>query len=387
MPPQPRTDPSTLAVHAGRALAVEGEPVVPSIVQSATFLGGGPGDDRPIRYSRYGNNPNQLLVGAKVAALEGMEAGLALGSGMGAISMTLLSLLESGDRLVSSRHLYGATRALFVEEFPRRGIEVVLVDPEIEGSWEGALTPRTRAFYLEVPTNPMLRVFDPRPVAAFARAAGIPLVMDVTFASPMNLRAGAFGADLVIHSATKYLGGHSDIIAGVVAGDAERIGRVERMMQLYGAPLDPHAAWLLDRGLRTLPVRMARHNANALELAQRLRGDPRVERVVYPGLPDHPDHALAAELLDGYGGMLGLVLAGGDAAADAFCGALRIGAVAPSLGGVETLVSLPARTSHRGLEPAELAAAGIPPGFVRISVGIEGVEELHADLLGGLDAG
>jgi len=379
-------DLSTRAVHAGREAGGEGRPVVPSIVQSATFLGGGPGDEGAIRYTRYGNNPNQLLVGEKIASLEGMESGLALGSGMGAISASLLSLLAAGDHLVTSRYLYGATQSFMVDELPRRGVGVTFVDPDDEGVWERARTPETRAFYLEMPTNPTLRVFDPRPVAAIARAAGLPLVMDVTFASPVNLNAGALGADLVIHSATKYLGGHSDLIAGVVAGSAELIQGVRRMLHLYGAALDPHAAWLLDRGMRTLPVRIERHNANAMALARWFREHPAVLGVVYPGLPDHPDHALASELLSGFGGMLGIVLAGGRMAAERFCLALELAAVAPSLGGVETLVSIPRLTSHRTFTPGELARAGIEDGFVRISVGIEGLNELQDDFRKALDA-
>ncbi len=332
-------------------------------------------------YSRYGTNPNQVQVGARVASLEGMEAGLALGSGMAAISLTILSLVEAGDHLVSSEKLYGATLAFMTEELPRRGVEVTFVDPNQEGAWEAALRPRTRLLYLETPTNPTLRVLDPEPVARIARERGIPLAVDATFASPVNLRPAERGADLVIHSATKYLGGHSDLIGGVVVGAKEGIEGVRGLLRLYGPALDPHAAWLLDRGIRTLDVRVQRQNRNALELARWFAGIPEVEGVVYPGLPDHPDHDLASRLLDGYGGMLGIVLRGGAESADQMCRRLRLAAVAPSLGGVETLVSLPRLTSHRSLSSAERARAGIDDGFVRISVGIEGLDDLRADFL------
>lgn len=368
---------ATRSIHGGRGHIDPGAPVVMPLFQSATFHGGGPGDDGELRYSRYGNNPNQEVVGARLAELEGMEAGLALGSGMAAISLTLLSLVRAGDHVVTSSRLYGATRLFMEEELPRRGVEVGWVDPEDgEGGWRDALRPRTRLVYLETPTNPTLRIHDPRIPAAVAREHQIPLVMDVTFASPMNFRVGEWGADIAIHSATKYLGGHSDLIAGVVTGPRARIDEIRRMLRLYGPALDPHAAWLLDRGLRTLDVRIERHNRNALELARWFQGRPGVDRVIYPGLPSHPDHELASRLLDGYGGMLGIELSGGAAAAEGFCRSLRLAALAPSLGGVETLVSLPRLTSHRSMEPEARSAAGIGDGLVRISVGLEGLEDL-----------
>jgi len=202
----------------------------------------------------------------------------------------------------------------------------------------------------------------------------------------MNLRPSELGADVVIHSATKYLAGHSDLVAGVVSGSRDLVGEVREMLRFYGPALDPHGAWLLDRGLRTLAVRMARHNENALTLAEWFQDQPGVEKVVYPGLPSHPDHTLAKQILDGFGGMLGIQVKGGGPAADAFCRGLDLALVAPSLGGVETLVSQPRYTSHRGMSPQELEAAGIPDGYVRISVGIENVEDLMSDFQEGLEA-
>ncbi len=381
-----RQSPDTLAIHAGESeVRTEGAPVVPPVVQSATFFGGGPGDEGPLLYSRYGTNPNQLRVGRKVAALEGAEDGLALASGMAAISLALLAVTRAGDHLVSSAHLYGATRVFMEEELPRRGVTVTFVDPEQPRMWRRSLRPETRALYLEVPTNPTLRLFDLRPIGALARERGVPLLVDATFATPVNLRPLEHGADVVLHSATKYLGGHSDLIGGVVCGPEAMVAEVRRLLHLYGPALDPHAAWLLDRGIRTLGVRMARHNENAQALAAWFAGQKGVERVLHPSLPDHPDHALARELLEGYGGMLGVVLEGGAGAADRFVRRLRLAALAPSLGGVETLVSLPRLTSHRNLDRAGRRSMGIEEGFVRVSVGIEGLEDLQADFRQALD--
>ena len=377
--------PSTLGIHAGMPQPEPGAPVVPPLVQSATFFGGMPGQD--LRYSRYGNNPNQEAVGRKLAALEGAEAALLLASGMGATAMAVLAHLEEGDHLVASRHLYGTTLRLLGAELPRRGIRTTLVDPtEGPGVWEAAVEPETRLLFLEIPTNPTLRVFDPRPPVSLARDRGILTAVDATFASPVNFRPLEHGVDLVIHSATKYLGGHSDLVAGVVCGSRERVEAVRAVMKLYGPAPDPHTAWLLDRGLRTLGVRVGRQNETALALARWFRDREGVAEVLHPGLESHPDHALAAELLDGFGGMLSIVLEGGGEAADAFVGALEVALVAPSLGGVETLISQPRYTSQRDQSPEERAAAGIPDGFVRISVGVEDVEDLREDFGRGLEA-
>ena len=370
---------ATHAVHAGSPEPRPGQPVVQPIARSSTFHWAGPGDGVDLLYSRYGNNPNQLSVAAKVAALEGTEAALALASGMAAISMTVLSAAGPGDHMVASRHLYGATHALLSGELPRRGITTTFVEPGDPEAWEAARTPRTRVVLIELPTNPTLRVFDIAPARRAARRAGAILAADMTFATPVNIRAAEHGVDAVIHSATKYLGGHSDLIAGVVAGSTELIAGVTRMMKLYGGALDPGAAWLLERGMRTLPARMDRHNRTAHALACWFTGVEGVRAVMHPGLPDHPDHERAARMLDGCGGMVSIVLDGGGAAADRFCAALRLAAPAPSLGGVETLVSQPRHTSHVDLGREEREALGIPDGFVRISVGLEDLADLKAD--------
>lgn len=370
---------STRAIHAGSPPPAPGAPVVPPVVMSSTFYGGMGDDPSPLRYSRYGNNPNQEQVADKMASLEGTEASLLLSSGMAAIALTVLSAAEVGDHVVTSRYLYGATNQLFTHELPRRGIEVTFVEPEDETGWRAALRERTRVLYLEVPTNPALRLFDPRGPAALADEHGLLFAVDATFASPVNVRMADLGAHAVIHSATKYLGGHTDLIGGVISGSKEVVGGVRDLMKLYGSSPDPHMAWLLDRGLRTVVVRMARHNENALALAQWFAERPEVVDTIYPGLESHPDHALASELLDGYGGMVSVVLKGGGEAADAFAKAVTLALVAPSLGGVETLISQPRYTSHRQQTLEEREAMGVPDGFMRISVGLEDVHDLTAD--------
>ena len=371
--------PATNAIHAGERELLPGQPVVPPVVRSSTFHWSGSGDGGELRYSRYGNNPNQVSVAAKVAALEGTEAALALASGMAATSMTLLSAAAAGDHVVASQYLYGATRVLLADELPRRGITTTFVDPHDPGAWSAALTPRTRVVLIELPTNPTLRVFDIEPARAAAEQAGAILAADMTFASPINMRAAEHGVDAVIHSATKYLGGHSDLIAGVVAGSRRLIDGVARMMKLYGASIDPETAWLLERGIRTLPARMQCHNRTAHALAEWFLGVTGVRQVIYPGLTTHPDHACASRLLDGYGGMLSIVLDGGGEAADRFCASLKLAAVAPSLGGVETLVTQPRHTTHADLSPAARESLGFPDGFVRISVGLEDLADLKAE--------
>ena len=371
--------PATIGIHAGSPEPVSGAPVVLPVVQSATFFGGTGEPASQLLYSRHGNNPNQALVGEKMAALEGAEEGLLLSSGMSAIAMTILAALPEGGHVVSSRHLYGATRALLEDELPKRGITTTLIEPESKADWEGALTPQTGVLFLEVPTNPTLRVFDPRVPAEIARDREILLAVDATFASPVNIRFADLGVGAVIHSATKYLGGHSDLVAGVVSGSSGLIERVRGMMKLYGPAPDPHTAWLLDRGLKTLQVRVAQHNQNAMELAHWFLGRRGVAGVHYPGLPGHPDHDVASEIMAGFGGMLSIELEGGGPAADAFAAGLELALLAPSLGGVETLVSQPRHTSHIHFSEAMRVDLGIPDGFVRISVGLEDVEDLKAD--------
>ena len=347
-------------------------------MQSSTFTNPvGSADE--VLYTRYGNNPNQLSVAHRLAALEGAEAAIFLGSGMGATAMAHLAILAPGDHLVSSDWIYGGTRRLFEGQFGRLGIEVSFVDPANPRGWKRHVRSTTRAVFVETPTNPLMRVIDLEPLATLCHTEGIALIVDSTFASPINLRPIEHGADVVIHSATKYLNGHSDVIAGAVAGTEEVVEEVRQLMHVWGPALDPHAAWLVERGLKTLDVRMARHNANGLAFAEWAAGEAAFTRVHYPGLPSHPDHATAALRLDGFGGMVSLELAGGAAAAERMLRRLRIAQHAPSLGGVETLVSEPRLTSHAALTPEQRAAQGMPDGLVRVSLGIEDVEDVIAD--------
>jgi cystathionine beta-lyase/cystathionine gamma-synthase len=368
---------STRAVHAGAAVPAAGEPVVMPIHQTATFYT----DAEPageVLYTRYGTNPNHLALARKLAALEGAEDAVVVASGNAACALALLSLARAGDRVVAQRELYGGTLRLLTRELPRLGITVELVDPT--GDWAAALQGGAAAVLMEVPVNPTLRVYDLPHVASLAHAAGAPVIVDATFATPVGFRPLEHGADLVFHSATKYLGGHSDVTAGVVAGSRERVAEVRELLKSFGPVLDPHAVWLLERGVKTLAVRMTRHNENGMRVAHWLEQHAAVMRVLYPGLDSHPDHDRAAALLDGFGGMVSLQVRGGDDAALRVMRRLRLMCVAPSLGGVETLVSMPRFTSHAALTREQRHAAGIGDGFIRLSLGIEDAADLIADL-------
>ncbi len=369
---------STRAIHGDPAQRPDWTPISRPIHQSATFTNP-VGSSAEVLYTRYGNNPNQVAIGERLARLEGAEAALFVASGMGATALAHLAVLRPGDHLITSDWIYGGVHRLFAEEFGRFGIEVTFVDPLRSRAWKEALRKNTRALFVETPTNPLLRVIDLEPIATLAKAEGLALLVDSTFASPIGFRPLEHGADIVIHSATKYLNGHSDVIAGAVAGSGSVIEEVTRLMRLWGQALDPHAAWLVERGMRTLAVRMARHSATGLAVAEWCARQPQIAAVHYPGLPSHRDYETATRVLDGYGGMLGLELKGGARAAERFLGALTIAAHAPSLGGVETLVSEPRLTSHASLAAEDRARAGIPDGFLRVSLGLEDADDLIAD--------
>jgi cystathionine beta-lyase/cystathionine gamma-synthase len=347
------------------------------IHQTATFFTDAVPESE-VLYTRYGTNPNHVALAEKLAALEGAEAAVVLASGNAACALSLLSVVGAGGHVVAQRELYGGTLRLLTRELPRLGIDVTLID--VNGDWLAAMRPDTGALLLEVPVNPTLRVPDIAAAAAAARHGNVPLIVDATFATPINFRPLEHGADIVFHSATKYLGGHSDLTAGVVAGSRERVAQVRELLKSFGPVLDPHAVWLLERGVKTLAVRMSRHNENGLAVARWLEGHTAVEQVLYPGLPSHPDHARAAGLFSGFGGMVSIVVRGGDDAALRVTQRLRVMCVAPSLGGVETLVSMPRFTSHAALTREQRHAIGIADGFVRISLGIEDAADLIADL-------
>jgi cystathionine beta-lyase/cystathionine gamma-synthase len=370
---------STVAVHGRRVPLADWAPVVAPVFQSTTFVNP-VGSDEEVLYTRYGNNPNQIDLGRKYSALEGAEDAVFVSSGMAATALAHLAILRPGDHLLSSKWIYGGTRKFFDEEFGRLGIAVSYADPDQPRHWRKMLRKTTRALFLEVVTNPLIRVLDMTVPSQVAREFGLALLVDGTFASPINFRPIEHGADVIITSGTKYLNGHNDVIAGAVAGTSAVVEEVLRLMRLWGPSIDPHQAWLLNRGMKTLAVRMERHNANGMAVAKWAEGRKGITRVHYPGLPSHPDHEIAERTLDGYGGMVGLTLAGGAAGAERFLKRLKLVTHAPSLAGVESLISEPRFTSHRHLTPEERAALGFPDGFVRLSCGIEDSDDLIADL-------
>jgi cystathionine beta-lyase/cystathionine gamma-synthase len=373
----------TLAVHGGeRVPGPEGSVVFP-IFQGTVFTSE-PGESyHDIKYHRLNSTPSQTYLHDKLAALEGAEAAVATSSGMAAVTTILHTLLGAGDHLLVSDVLYGGTHDFLTAHGARLGWEYSAIDPQDPSSW--AVRPNTRAILVETITNPLMRVARLRDVVAFARSNDLVSVVDNTFASPVNFRPAVAGFDLVFNSATKYLNGHSDLVAGSVSGSAAMVERVRHTLNLYGGTFDPHAGFLLARSLKTLGVRVRQQNANALALASFLSESPKVSAVNYAGLPGHPDHAHASELLTGFGGMLSFRLAGGVAAAESLLAALTLPAVAPSLGGVESLITRPAVTSHVGLSPEDREATGITDDLIRLSVGIEDVEDLLADFAQALD--
>ena len=370
---------STLAVTGGASHGDPDVPVVQPIVQATNFIQE-VGTADGLLYPRYGNTPNADVVQRRLALMEGSEAAIVMASGMAATACALLALLRPGDHLLASSWIYGGTRQLFTQEFETMGIEVTLVDPMETRAWRKRMRKETRVIFVESPVNPTCRVVDLRPISYLTKEGGLALVVDSTFASPVNFRPLEHGADVVIHSATKYLNGHHDVLSGVVLGTVPYIEEVRQKMVVWGQAPDPFACWLLERGLKTLDVRVARQNANALKIAEWCRGRKEVRHVHFPGLEDHPDHEVARTFLDGFGGMLGIELVGGARSAERFLRRLHLIKHAPSLGGVDSVVSEPRFTSHTHLSSDERAALGIPDGFLRLSVGIENADDLIADI-------
>jgi methionine-gamma-lyase len=377
---------STIAVHAGKDRHGVAGPVATPIIQSSNFIFSSTrelklwaeGRSNAYIYTRYGN-PTLAAAESAIAGLEGSESALVTSSGMAAISSALLTILGSGDEVIATQQLYGGSYRLMRDVFPKLGITVRHVEADLHGI-ESLVTTKTRALYVETPTNPALRLVDLKRSGDFARRHGLVSLVDNTFASPVLQRPTEFGFDLVLHSATKYIAGHSDLIAGAVAGGKKWVDRVRQTVIYLGGSMDPGAAFLLLRGIRTLPLRMRRHCDNAMTVARFLEKHPRVSAVHYPGLSSHPDHALARRQMDGYGGMLSFDLKGGLSAARRFCDRVHLFLLAVSLGGVESLVVLPAYSSHYRMSGAELKKAGISEGTVRMSVGIEDAEDLIEDL-------
>jgi cystathionine beta-lyase/cystathionine gamma-synthase len=370
---------STTAVHGGAPRPGPGTGVASPLVQSVNFVQE-TGTSEGLLYTRYGNTPNATTVQKRLAMLEGAESALVLSSGMGATACAMLALLRPGDHLVTSSWIYGGTRKLFTEDIIGMGIEVTFVNPTEPRGWRKALRKNTRVIFLESPVNPTCRVIELTSLQHLAHNEGIALVVDSTFASPINFRPLEHGVDVVIHSGTKYLNGHHDILAGVVCGSEPFIDEVRRKMTVWGQAPDPFACWLLERGLKTIEVRVKRQNESAMRIAEWCSKRSEIAKVHYPGLASHPDHQIAKALLDGFGGMLALELKGGGAAAVKFVKKLQIFTYAASLGGVDSLVIEPRYSSHEHMTPEEREKIGIPDGFLRMSIGIENAEDLITDI-------
>lgn len=375
----------TRLIHTDRELNATSA-VAPPIFQTATFRGDSAQDfaDRASRprhpefYTRYGN-PTLSQVESVLAALEGSEAALVTGSGMAAVSATVLALVSQGDHVVAQKNHYGGTLNLLNSFLPRFGVQVTQVDQTDTAAFEEAVRPNTKLILIETPSNPLMTLTDIGAIAKLARSRGITTLIDNTFATPINQRPLDLSIDLSFHSATKYFGGHSDLIAGAVMGSSEWITKIWNSHVILGAALGPFDAWLMLRGLRTLSLRVRQHNENAMALAEFLKSHKAVKVVHYPGLKSHPQHDLARKQMSGFGGMLTFEVNGGYEAADRFLSRIHLASRAASLGGIETLAVHPASNFLHYMTLEQAAKIGIAPGLLRISVGLEGKEDLIAD--------
>ena len=378
--------PSTRAIHTNEDGPRTNRPVAPPIYLSATFESQDIDEQIALEeakadtfYTRYGN-PTLSLAERVVAELESAEAAAVFSSGMAAITTSLLAYLKQGDHAIVQREVYGGAHRFAYELLPRYGVDVSWFGATESDGFENAIRENTRVVYLESPTNPTLKLVDIERIVRAARARGIVSFIDSTFATPLNTRPHELGVDGVLHSATKYLGGHSDLLAGVVAGSRELIDRVKSFGRVLGGCLDPHAAYLLIRGMKTLGLRVRQHNDTALTIAHFLKEHDKVEAVHYPFLLSHPQYELAKRQMRGGGGVLSFEVQGGLEGAKRFSNAVSLIRVAPSLGGVESLLSIPCLTSHAMLTPEERERAGIADGLVRVAVGTEEARDLRTDL-------
>ena len=374
----------TEAVRGGMDLHKKNGPVSTPIYQTSTFEA--TDMDEQVRatytdrfYTRYGN-PTHTVAEKAIADLESADAALLFSSGMSAITTTILSLLKSGDHIIAQRDIYGGATKFLTQWLPKFGVEVTLVDTTDYKQHEAALRTSTKLLYLESPTNPTLRVVDLKRVAALAQRHGVVTLVDSTFSTPINCRPAEHGIDLIMHSGTKYFGGHADIICGIIAGRRVLVQAIHATRTTLGCNMDPHAAWLLLRGIKTLAVRVHRQNENALRVAQFLKAHSRVRSVNYPFLEEHPQRALAMEQMHGGGGVLSFEIDGTGEDACRFAEALELFTLAPSLGGVESLVTIPVITSHAMIRSEEREKMGVTKQLIRLSVGIEHIDDLVADL-------
>jgi cystathionine beta-lyase/cystathionine gamma-synthase len=368
----------TEVIHAGEDKLVQNS-VCPPIFQSSIYVAHEPKSYHDVLYIRSNNVPDQIRLGKKLATLEQGEAAVVTSSGMAAISNTLLSLLQTGSHVLAQKCLYGATRFLFANDFPSLGIDTDFIDPDEPSSWKTKLKTTTKVIYVESISNPLLEIGDLKAVVNFAKQHGLISVIDSTFATPVNFNPLTIGFDLVIHSCSKYINGHYDIVAGCVIGDTSHITPITEKMTHMGSCLDPHVCFLLSRGISTLALRVNQQNRNAMQLAQFLSNHPALDKVIYPGLESHPQHHHAKELFSGYGGMLSFELNGDVEQTKSFLSYLKIPLVAPSLGGVKTLITRPATTSHSEMSASERKDMGISDKLLRVSVGIESIDDLIHD--------
>ena len=376
--------PETVAIHGGSEPEHKSGPLATPIFQTSTFAVEDNDEQSRVThsdkfYTRYGN-PTHTVAEQTIAQLEGAEAALLFASGMAAITTTVLALVRAGDHIVAQADLYGGAMKFFSHWLPKLGVETSFVETTRAADFERVVRPNTRLMYLESPTNPTLKLVDLGRAVAIAKKHGLTTLIDNTFATPINQRPIEQGVDIVLHSATKYMGGHSDLIAGAAAGSQKLMQQVWETRTTLGGTMDPHASFLLLRGLKTLVVRVERHNQNALRVAQFLEKHPRVKRVNYPFLPSHPQHALAVQQMSGGGGLLSFEVGGTAEDTRRFTESLRVFALAPSLGGVDSLVTLPVVTSHAMVSPEERKQMGITDQLVRLAIGIENAEDLIADL-------
>ena len=369
----------TKLIHAGEPDPLIHGAVSMPIFQSSTFEYTGQDSYHDLRYIRLNNTPNHVALHEKLASLENGEAAVVNGSGMAAISTTLLTLLSSGDHFLAQDCLYGGTHDLITKDLPAYGISYDFICGEDPDSWKRLLRSNTKAVYVESITNPLMQLADLKAVVEFSRKHGLCSIIDNTFTSPINFRPLELGFDLSIHSCSKYLNGHSDIVAGAVIGRAELITKITHKLNHFGGTLDPHACYLLHRGMKTLAVRVRHQNSSASEISQFLENRPEVATVHYPGLASHPQHLRARELFDGFGGMLSFELKGGLEAAQNFIQNTTIPICAPSLGGVESLITRPVTTCHACLSPEECKEVGISESLIRMSVGLEATADLLED--------
>jgi len=370
----------TKLIHSGEPNPRIGGAVSMPIFQSAMYEYCGEEKYQDIKYIRLNNTPNHIALQEKLAALENAESALVTSSGMASITASLLTFLEKGDHLLVQDTLYGGTHTFVNHEIEKWGIEFDFIDGTNLNNWKEKLRPNTKVIYVESITNPLIKVTDLKAVVEFAKKHELISIVDNTFPSPINFRPNEWGFDLSCHSCTKYLNGHSDIVAGCVIGSENLIKKITHKLNHLGGTLDPHACFLLHRGIKTLSLRMERHNANALRVAQFLEDHPRVEKVNYPGLESNSHHKNAIRYFDGFSGMLSFELKGGMSSASQFMEKLNFSIIAPSLGGVESLVTLPSTTSHSGMSTNERKNSGISDSLIRMSVGIEHMDDLIADL-------